>query len=168
VSTETSARPILLATDDSNDVFAFWGYHRQCGIHNRVEVVSDGEDALRYLASTKALPAVLVLSLKMPQIGGLKVLELLAGIHTKIPKVLLIDEKDQDVRLVAAAIKLGVEAFLMRPVVKAEFCSLMSRFRDTLTMDGCRQPDTPSVSTRHQYHNSEIPNQPGVTSESDG
>lgn len=168
MSTETSTRPILLATDDSNDVFALWGYHRQCGIHNRVEVVSDGEDALRYLASTKVIPAVLIVSLNMPRIGGLRVLELLAGTYTKIPRVLLIDEKDHDVRLIAAAIKLGVEAFLMRPMVKAEVCSLMSRFRETLMMDGCPQPDTPPVSTQDECCDSELPNQPGITSECDG
>lgn len=167
MSTETSPRPILLATDDSNDVFTFWGYHRQCGIHNRVEVVSDGEDALRYLASTKALPAVLILSLNMPRSGGLEILQRLSGTYTKIPKVLLIDEKDHDVRLVASAIKLGVEAFLMRPLAKAEFCSLMSRFRDTLTMDGCPQPDTSAVSARDECFGSDSHDQPGIISESD-
>jgi two-component system response regulator len=130
----------LLATDDSKDVFAFWDYHRQCSIHNQVEVVSDGEDALRYLASTSLnypLPAVLIVSLNMPRIGGLKVVEQLAGTYPKLPRVLLMNEKDHDAPLVAAAIRLGVEAFLMRPLRKDEFCSLMSRFRDTVMMDGC-------------------------------
>jgi len=147
VSTETSLRPILLAADDSNDVFAFWNYHRQCGIHNRAEVVSDGEDTIRYFASARALPALLIVSLKIPRIGGLKVLEQLAGTYTNVPKVLLIDEKDHDVRLIASAIKLGVEAFLVRPLGKDEFCSLMSRFRDTLMVDGCPKPDTSTPST---------------------
>jgi CheY-like chemotaxis protein len=151
-------RPILLATDDSNDVFAFWGYHRQCGIQNRVEVVSDGEDALRYLVSAKALPVVLIVSLKIPRIGGLKVLDqlALAGTCTRLPKVLLIDEKDHDAPLIAAAIKFGVEAFLMRPLLKSEFCSLMSRFRDSVKMDGCPQPETSVVSTPDECCNSEV------------
>ena len=148
MSTETSLKSILLAADDSNDVFAFWNCHRQCGIHNRAEVVSDGEDAIRYFASTRVLPALFIVSLNIPRIGGLKVLELLAGTYTHVPKVLLINEKDHDVRLIATAIKLGVEAFLIRPLGKDEFCSLMSRFGDTLKMDGCPKPhiSAPSAS----------------------
>jgi DNA-binding NarL/FixJ family response regulator len=140
----TALRPILLATDDPNDVFTFWGYHKQCGVHNRVEVVSDGEDALRYLASTSLnypLPALVIISLKTPRIGGLTVLEHLAGTYPKLSKVLMIDEKDHDVGLIAAAYKLGVDAFLMRPLVKDEFCNLMSRIGESLTMDGCPKPD---------------------------
>ena len=67
-------------------------------------------------------------------------MELLAGIYTKVPKVLLVDEIDHDVPLIAAAIKLGVEAFLIRPLLKDDFCRLMSRFPDSLTMDGCTKP----------------------------
>ena len=48
-------------------------------------------------------------------------MELLAGIYTKVPKVLLVDEIDHDVPLIAAAIKLGVEAFLIRPLLKDDF-----------------------------------------------
>jgi CheY-like chemotaxis protein len=86
----TTRGPILLATNDSNDVYTFWGYHKQCGVHNRVEIVSDGEDALRYLASTTPnhpLPALVIISLTKPRVGGLKVLEQLAEKHPKLPKV---------------------------------------------------------------------------------
>lgn len=158
----TTRGPILLATNDSNDVYTFCGYHKQCGVHNRVEIVSDGEDALRYLASTTPnhpLPALVIISLTKPRVGGLKVLEQLAEKHPKLPKVLLIDEKDHDVGLIAAAYKLGVVAFLMRPLVKDEFCSLMSRFGDSLTMDGC--PNQDSLTQPAKRANSERPNDDG-------
>src|SRR5262249_55028888 len=121
-----------------------------------------GEDALRYLASNSLnypLPALLIVSLNTPRIGGLKVLQQLAGTYPKLPKVLLIDGKDHDVSLVAAAYKLGVEAFLIRPLLRKDFCSLMSRFRDSLTMDGCPEQD-PRTQPKPQQTPKLPPNSP--------
>src|SRR6476646_830729 len=112
-------RPILLATDSANDVFTFWVHHKQCGIQNRVEVLSDGTDVIRYLEGERArfpLPALLVASLKMPRMGGLQLLERLKATGQRdFPIVLLIDEPDHDLKLVALAYQLRAERFLMRP-----------------------------------------------------
>ncbi len=134
-------RPILLATDNPNDVFSFWVYHKQCGVQNRVEVLSDGTDVVRYLEGDRArspLPALLVASLKMPQMGGVQLLAHLkkAG-YRDFPGILLIDEQDHDLGLVATAFQAGTQRFLMRPVKKKEFCEIMSAF-EAITMDGCR------------------------------
>ena len=138
----TTPRPILIASDDPNDVFTFWAYHKQCGVRNRVEVFSDGEDVLRYLEIARLpLPALMVLSLNMPRIGGLKVLEKLPPRDQRpFPTVLLIDAKDHDVDLIATAYRFGAEAFLIRPISKKDFFSLMSRFPQTVTLDDCSQP----------------------------
>ena len=135
----TVSRPILLATDDSNDVFAFRRYHKECGIYNPLEVVPDGHDVVRYLATNPLnfpLPALLIVSLKMRRMGGLQVLEhLIATNQNGFPSVLLINSQDHNVTLVAAAYRLQAESFLMRPIEKKEFCNFMSRFH-TVTMDG--------------------------------
>lgn len=135
-----SARPILLATDDSTDVFTFWRYHKQCRIQNRLEVVSDGDDVLRYLQSNRLncpLPALLVAALKLPRLGGLQILEhLMKAQQREFATILLIDAKEYDLELIMAAYQRGAHAFLMRPLAKKEFCSLMSRCQD-LKIDGC-------------------------------
>jgi CheY-like chemotaxis protein len=128
----TALRPILLATDDSNDVFAFWRYHKQCRIQNRLELASDGEDVVSYLASsrqTHPLPALLVVSLKMARMGGLQVLEhLMASCQRGFSTVLLVGIEDHDATLAATAHRLGVELFLMKPIQKEHFFKLMSQF----------------------------------------
>ena len=70
----TLAKPILLATHDSNTVSMFRHYHQQCGILNPLEVFSDGEDVVRYLESDRLnhpLPVLLLLGVKMARMGGI-------------------------------------------------------------------------------------------------
>lgn len=141
-------RPILLATDDSNDVFTFWRYHKQCRIQNRLEVVLDGEEVLRYLAGNQLnhpQPALLVAALNLPRMGGMQLLEhLMKARHVGFSKVLLIDSKEHNLDLVMSAYPLGAHAFLMRPLVKKEFCGLMSRC-DGLQLDGCLEERGPNI-----------------------
>jgi hypothetical protein len=138
-TTATTPGPILLATHDSNDVFAFWTHHKQCGVHNRVELLADGEDVLRYLESTRLnypVPALLVLGLRLPRVGGVQVLERMDPLHRQqFPIVLLIDTRDHDLELILPAYRLHVRAFLMRPIVHKDFCGLMTRLRNAVTMD---------------------------------
>ena len=131
MTTADSLKPILLATDDSNDVFTLWRYHKQCRIHNRLEVVSDGEEVVRYLAGNRQrhpLPALLIAALRLPRMGGLDLLgHLMRTRERDFSTVLLIDTKDHDVELMMAAYRLGAHAFLIRPLVKKDFSGLISR-----------------------------------------
>jgi CheY-like chemotaxis protein len=144
-------RPILLATDHSSDVYHFWLYHKQCGILNPVEVLSDGRDVVTYLEVCplhRTIPALLVASLKMPSMGGLQLLEhLTTKRQTDFPTILLIDHQDHDPPLVASAFRLGVDSFLRRPLLKKDFCQVMSRF-ENLTMGSCPGIDTSPEPTR--------------------
>ena len=133
-------RPILLATDDPNDVFTFWVHHKQCGVQNRVEVLSDGTDVIRYLKGDSVrcpVPALLVASLNMPKMGGLQLLErLLSEGHRDFASVLLIDAHCRDLKLVEPT-EVGAASFLVRPMAKKDFCNIMSAHQ-TITMDGCQ------------------------------
>ena len=136
----TLAKPILLASDDSSAVFMFWRYHKQCRIHNPLEVFSDGDEVIKYLESDRLncpLPAVLFLGMKMARMGGMEVLRhLRATCQRGFSTVLLINKEDHDLPLITAAYELGVESFLMKPLEKKEFCTLMSHFH-AVQMDGC-------------------------------
>jgi len=69
--------------------------------------------------------------------GGLEVLRhLKATCQRGFSTVLLIDKEDHDLPLITAAYELGVESFLMKPLEKKEFCTLMSHFH-AVQMDGC-------------------------------
>jgi CheY-like chemotaxis protein len=137
-------RPILFATDNSTDVYNFWLVHKQCGIGNPVEIFADGREVITYLqawTSDRPLPALLVASRWMPHMGGLQLLQnLKAKDQAVFPTVILIDHQEHDLPLIAAAFQLGVDSFLRRPIVKKEFCELMSRI-ETVTMEGCGDID---------------------------
>ena len=141
----TELRPILLATDDSKDVFAFWQYHKQCGIDNQLDVAPDGDEAIRYLEGRQRanvpLPALIVLSLKLPQTGGLQISEqikenLKAARQSALSVAVIIDPENHNVPLAVRAYRAGVHAFLKRPIGQEDFCSLMSQF-PALAMSGC-------------------------------
>jgi CheY-like chemotaxis protein len=74
---------------------------------NPVEVLPDGEDVLRYLATAcpqSSAPALLVLSLKMSRVGGMQVLEhLKKNRQNGFATALLISSQHHDVPLAVMA-----------------------------------------------------------------
>ncbi len=77
---------VLIADDDSNDVFFLRRAFEKAGLSHPVLDVPDGERAINYLSGTEAyadrsqfpLPSLLILDLKMPKISGFEVLEWLS------------------------------------------------------------------------------------------
>jgi len=74
---------VLLADDDSNDVFFLRRAFQKAGFASTVFDVPDGEKAIEYLCGENhfsdrtryPIPALLMLDLKMPKINGFEVLE---------------------------------------------------------------------------------------------
>jgi CheY-like chemotaxis protein len=74
--------PILLAEDNAEDVFLLRRAFEKAQVTNRLEVVSDGEQALAYLKGLGQyadrdrfpFPSLLLLDMKMPVMDGLKTL----------------------------------------------------------------------------------------------
>ena len=119
---------ILLAEDNENDVeltLAALGEHN---LANEVVIAGDGEEALDYLycrgnfaSRTNANPAVLLLDLKLPKVDGLEVLEQIKSDEKlkMIPVVVLTSSREE--RDMVASYKLGVNAYVVKPVDFHEF-----------------------------------------------
>lgn len=116
---------ILLADDDPNDVFLMQRAFKRIGYRNLLQVVANGEEAVRYLSgdgrfgdrSCFPLPSLVLLDLKMPRKSGLEVLTWVraqpCGIR-RIPVIVLTSSKQAvDVN---QAYDLGANSYLVKPL----------------------------------------------------
>lgn len=124
---ETLAR-ILLVEDDPRDVELTMTALADYNLTNEVVVVHDGEEALDYLYTrgkfqtrVKQNPAVMLLDLKLPKVDGLEVLEKVKSDEKLkvIPVVVLTSSREE--RDMVASYKLGVNAYVVKPVDFHEF-----------------------------------------------
>jgi len=119
---------ILLVEDDAKDVELTLTALEEYNLANEVVVVNDGEEALDYLycrgkfkARSKQNPAVMLLDLKLPKVDGLEVLKTVRGNGALklIPVVVLTSSREE--RDMVASYKLGVNAYVVKPVDFHEF-----------------------------------------------
>ena len=107
----TTAVPILLVEDDDDAAEAIAMLLRSQRVANPVHRVADGEAALAYLLTNEP-PALVVLDLRLPEVGGLQVLQLVRS-TTKcwnVPVLVVTASVDDADRV--SAMKLGADAYL--------------------------------------------------------
>jgi CheY-like chemotaxis protein len=124
----TTLGRILIVEDDPNDVELTLTALADYNLANEVVVARDGQKALDYLycrgefaARPVGNPAVMLLDLKMPKVGGLEVLQQIRSDEQLklIPVVVLTsshEEKDM-----MKSYSLGVNAYVVKPVDFHEF-----------------------------------------------
>ena len=111
--------PILLVEDNPMDVDLTLRAFKRRRLANPVEVARDGEEALAWLPRWEAgepHPAVILLDLKLPRVGGLEVLRQLKS-HPELRRipvvVLTTSAESEDVK---TAYALGVNSYIVKPV----------------------------------------------------
>jgi CheY-like chemotaxis protein len=124
----SSLARILIVEDDPNDVELTLTALADYNLANEVVIARDGQQALDYLycrgefsARSTDNPAVILLDLKLPKIGGLEVLQQIKSDERLklIPVVVLTsshEEKDM-----MRSYHLGVNAYVVKPVDFHEF-----------------------------------------------
>jgi len=124
----TNLGRILLVEDDPKDIDLTLRALDQYKLANEVVVARDGEEALDYLfcrgefeRRDRQNPAVLLLDLKLPQVDGLEVLQQIRSDDKlkMIPVVVLTSSREE--KDVVASYKLGVNAYVVKPVDFHEF-----------------------------------------------
>ena len=126
-------RDILLAEDNSQDVELTLNALQKNNIANPAIVVRDGAEALDYLYRQGEFanrsggnPAVILLDLKMPRVDGLEVLRRVKSddkLRT-IPVVILTSSRED--RDLVEGYRLGVNAYVVKPVRFNEFLEAVS------------------------------------------
>jgi len=122
-------RHILLVEDNDDDVQLTLRALRLHRVANRVEVVSDGADALDYLHCRGAyagrdrmdLPQLVLLDLKLPKVGGLEVLtQIRQDPRTKRLPVVILTSSNTEAD-VARSYDLGANSYIRKPVDFSQF-----------------------------------------------
>ncbi len=128
---------ILLADDEENDVFLMQRAFEKARLLNPLQVVSDGEQALDYLAGhgiyadrqTYPFPVILILDLKMPKRSGLEVLEEIRQQfeYQSLPIVVLTSSSEHPD--LEKAFALGANSYLVKPADFESLIKLMVRLQ---------------------------------------
>lgn len=114
---------ILLVEDSPNDVELTLEALSEHNLANEVEVARDGQEALDYLNHEGRFadrpngnPAVILLDLKLPKIGGLELLKKIRSDDRLkcIPVVILTSSHEEKDRM--ESYNLGVNAYVVKPV----------------------------------------------------
>jgi two-component system response regulator len=123
-------KTILLVEDNRDDEELTLRALRKSNILNEVTVARDGAEALEILfGNTKyidhekdSLPAVVLLDLKLPKVGGIEVLrQIRSNPRTRrLPVVVLTSSKEE--RDLDDVYDLGVNSYIYKPVDFEKFC----------------------------------------------
>jgi len=126
-------KPILLVEDNPKDLELALIALERANLANDVVVVRDGAEALDYLHCRaqyqdrpRENPTVMLLDLKLPKVNGLQVLEAIRASEQlrSIPVVMLTSSREEpDLQ---QAYGLGVNAYVVKPVVFKEFVSAIT------------------------------------------
>jgi two-component system response regulator len=127
-------REILLVEDNSDDEMLTLRALRRNEITSNISVVRDGAEALDFLFAEGAytdrdpsnLPAVVLLDLMLPKIGGLEVLRRLrANDRTKLLPVVVLTSSDEQ-RDMVDSYHFGANSYVRKPVEFSEFSDAVS------------------------------------------
>jgi two-component system, response regulator len=120
---------ILLIDDDPSDIELTMHVLRSNRLANFIHIAEDGEEALDFVfcrgkyagRSMEERPRVILLDLKLPKVNGIEVLRTLKSDERTraIPVVILTSSKEQ--RDLIEGYKLGVSAYIQKPVDFIEF-----------------------------------------------
>ena len=127
---------LLLVEDKSNDVLLIRRALTKAGIVNPLQVVSDGDQAVAYLAGEGdygdrdrfPLPGVVLLDLKLPRRSGLEALAWLRqqpGLK-RLPVVVLTSSTEN--RDINRAYDLGANSYLVKPVEFGPLLEMLKMF----------------------------------------
>jgi len=115
---------ILLVEDNEDDVALTLRALEKNRLHNDVEIVRDGQDALDLLfrrgeyasRSPADLPELILLDLKVPRVDGLEVLrQIRASPVTQFLPVVVLTSSSQE-RDVVQSYQLGANSYVQKPV----------------------------------------------------
>jgi CheY-like chemotaxis protein len=132
-SSGLDSKLILLIEDNIDDERLTLRALRKNNIMNEVVVACDGQEAVDYLFATgsfsgrdmSVMPAVIILDLKLPRLGGLEVLKRIRDDQRtrRIPVVVLTSSEDE--KQIEESYALGANSFIQKPGDPSDFSEMV-------------------------------------------
>jgi CheY-like chemotaxis protein len=128
-------KSMLLVEDDPQDEMLILRALRKVNLANQVDVVRDGQQALDYLFRAgefarlegAPLPAVVLLDLNLPRVGGLDVLaRIRADARTRLVPVAILTSSDEE-RDRLRSYESGANSFVRKPLDFTEFAETVAK-----------------------------------------
>ena len=123
---------VLLVEDNRDDEELTLRGLKRTNLKNPVDVVRDGQQALDYLFGTngqaaKPVPAVVLLDLKLPRVGGLEVLKRIrAEERTRRVPVVILTSSSEDGDLINGY-DFGANSYVCKPIQFDEFAAAIAQ-----------------------------------------
>lgn len=141
---------LLLVEDNEDDVFIFQRAFRRAGLGHPLQVVSDGQEAIDYLAgigpyadrAAYPLPSLIFLDLKLPRRSGHDVLAWIATQPDLAPAPVIVLTSSAEARDLQRSRELGALHYLVKPPAPEALAELIemhrSGFGAVAATDGAR------------------------------
>ena len=116
---------VLLVEDDLNDIFLVKRAFKIARVHNPLQGVTDGQEAIQYLRgdgkyadrAAFPLPKLIVMDIKMPRKTGFEVLEWVKGDDRPLRRIpIVIVSSSDNPTDINRAYELGANAYMVKPV----------------------------------------------------
>ena len=125
---EQDLKPILLVEDDTIDSMAVKKAFGYLHIRNKLTIVTNGEEALKFLRNKdNERPQIILLDLNMPRMNGVEFMKIAKADDElkKIPVIILTTSQAEQDRV--KAFNLGVAGYIMKPMDHDNFIEMMDK-----------------------------------------
>ncbi len=128
-------RAILVVEDNANDEALLLRALKKTGVTNPIVTIKDGLEALQYLLTfgkyefrnAEDMPAVVLIDLHLPKMGGLDVLRRMRGDYrTKLVPVVIFTSSNEEQDLINGY-SLGANSYVRKPVDFTKFAKTVDQ-----------------------------------------